>query len=65
MAKIYICDRCGAKLENKRYTQKQLDKLSDSHFLYMGTTRDACMGKYFDLCEDCKDSLYEWFTKVN
>ena len=57
---------------------KELDKLSDAFFLYCGSTRSE-KGKLdldddeaynydeegydYDLCEDCLDSLYKWFTR--
>jgi len=79
MAKQTICDRCGAVVVDEYKGQRKVNwnKLSDSYFIYVGTTRSAIktdalghpqydyhpLGKTFDLCEDCKDSLYKWFTK--
>ena len=85
MARICICDRCGAHIEERidRFSrldtvEKELNKISDSYFLYMGSLRtkkkllkldDTELYNYdiqgfdFDLCEDCRDSLYNWFLK--
>jgi hypothetical protein len=87
MATIKICDRCGAEISGptSRWSKiasvddlKELDKLSDTFFLYCGSTRSE-KGKLdldddevydyneegydYDLCEDCLDSLYKWFTR--
>lgn len=87
MATIKICDRCGAEISGptSRWSKialvddlKELDKLSDTFFLYCGSTRaekekldldDNEVYDYneegydYDLCEDCLDSLYKWFTR--
>lgn len=87
MATIKICDRCGAQIDGStsRWSKialeddlKELDKLSDAFFLYLGSTRkekkkleldDGEIYNYdvegydYDLCEDCLDSLYKWFNK--
>ncbi len=58
MAKIMKCDRC-----KKIYSLEDLMKEADEEWVELGVYIEDYTNHYFDLCKDCRHSLYNWFME--